>query len=194
VHDVATDRHEFGCCLGSDLTEQALGRAHQREPGQPVVHQRCPREDSNLRTWFRKPMLYPLSYEGRDASYLATKLRDGAPACGRERTCGRSVPENDSSGPQWGRSVVSGRAGFRGVGVRSSRSCGYLFGVGLEPPSCVQGVTISGTIHRLNGTRGTPSPSPPQSTTVQVGFRTVMATAFRGAVQRHIGPSSGESR
>jgi hypothetical protein len=24
----------------------------------------CPREDSNLRTRFRKPMLYPLSYEG----------------------------------------------------------------------------------------------------------------------------------
>jgi hypothetical protein len=24
----------------------------------------CPRQDSNLRTRFRKPMLYPLSYEG----------------------------------------------------------------------------------------------------------------------------------
>ena len=26
---------------------------------------RCPREESNLRTRFRKPLLYPLSYEGR---------------------------------------------------------------------------------------------------------------------------------
>jgi hypothetical protein len=25
----------------------------------------CPREESNLRTRFRKPLLYPLSYEGR---------------------------------------------------------------------------------------------------------------------------------
>jgi hypothetical protein len=24
----------------------------------------CPREESNLRTRFRKPLLYPLSYEG----------------------------------------------------------------------------------------------------------------------------------
>ena len=24
----------------------------------------CPRQDSNLRSRFRKPMLYPLSYEG----------------------------------------------------------------------------------------------------------------------------------
>ncbi len=26
-----------------------------------------PREDSNLRTRLRRPVLYPLSYEGRDA-------------------------------------------------------------------------------------------------------------------------------
>ena len=24
----------------------------------------CPRQESNLRTWLRRPMLYPLSYEG----------------------------------------------------------------------------------------------------------------------------------
>lgn len=24
----------------------------------------CPRQESNLRPWFRRPMLYPLSYEG----------------------------------------------------------------------------------------------------------------------------------
>jgi hypothetical protein len=25
---------------------------------------RCPRQESNLGTWFRKPLLYPLSYGG----------------------------------------------------------------------------------------------------------------------------------
>jgi hypothetical protein len=25
-----------------------------------------PRQDSNLRTWLRRPLLYPLSYEGRE--------------------------------------------------------------------------------------------------------------------------------
>ena len=29
-----------------------------------LVTTRCPRQGSNLRTWFRKPLLYPLSYEG----------------------------------------------------------------------------------------------------------------------------------
>jgi hypothetical protein len=27
---------------------------------------KCPRQESNLRTWFRKPLLYPLSYGGAD--------------------------------------------------------------------------------------------------------------------------------
>ncbi len=26
--------------------------------------QECPRQESNLRTWLRRPMLYPLSYGG----------------------------------------------------------------------------------------------------------------------------------
>ena len=26
----------------------------------------CPRQESNLRTWLRRPMLYPLSYEGSE--------------------------------------------------------------------------------------------------------------------------------
>ena len=30
----------------------------------PLVDRSCPRQDSNLRTWFRKPLLYPLSYGG----------------------------------------------------------------------------------------------------------------------------------
>ena len=28
-----------------------------------------PRQDSNLRTWFRKPLLYPLSYGGAGGVY-----------------------------------------------------------------------------------------------------------------------------
>jgi hypothetical protein len=28
----------------------------------------CPREDSNLCPWFRRPVLYPLSYGGSDPS------------------------------------------------------------------------------------------------------------------------------
>ncbi len=31
----------------------------------PTKSPECPREESNLRTRFRKPLLYPLSYEGR---------------------------------------------------------------------------------------------------------------------------------
>ena len=34
----------------------------------------CPRVDSNHRTWFRKPMLYPLSYEGGDGAERGAKL------------------------------------------------------------------------------------------------------------------------
>jgi hypothetical protein len=30
----------------------------------------CPRQESNLRTWLRRPMLYPLSYEGGPLSLL----------------------------------------------------------------------------------------------------------------------------
>ena len=39
------------------------------------VRNQCPREESNFRTWFRKPLLYPLSYEGM--SYKYTRIRDG---------------------------------------------------------------------------------------------------------------------
>ncbi len=35
----------------------------------------CPRHDSNMRTWFRKPLLYPLSYEG--VSLTAEDLQRG---------------------------------------------------------------------------------------------------------------------
>ena len=40
----------------------------------------CPREESDLRAWFRKPLLYPLSYGGAGARIVArTVLADPAP-------------------------------------------------------------------------------------------------------------------
>jgi uncharacterized protein YciI len=44
-------------CRGPGAWARGVGARHHR-----VVQ--CPRQDSNLRTRFRKPMLYPLSYEG----------------------------------------------------------------------------------------------------------------------------------
>ena len=46
----------------------------------------CPRQDSNLRTGFRRAVLYPRSYEGGDAGSLPCRpgfqwLRSGNPAC-----------------------------------------------------------------------------------------------------------------
>lgn len=35
-----------------------------------TTNPRCPREESNLRTRFRKPLLYPLSYEGEGRSSM----------------------------------------------------------------------------------------------------------------------------
>ena len=37
-----------------------------------------PQQDSNLRTWFRKPMLYPLSYGG-DSRFREGFLKTGSP-------------------------------------------------------------------------------------------------------------------
>ena len=46
--------------------ERVDGR-HLSESG--MCRNECPRQESNLRTRFRKPMLYPLSYEGRACAY-----------------------------------------------------------------------------------------------------------------------------
>lgn len=45
----------------------------------------CPRQDSNLRTRLRRPMLYPLSYEGVD------RRRGNLPASQGRRTGGGST-------------------------------------------------------------------------------------------------------
>jgi hypothetical protein len=41
------------------------GRIHQGHILGRDEKSGCPRQESNLRTRFRKPLLYPLSYEGR---------------------------------------------------------------------------------------------------------------------------------
>ena len=43
---------------------QRRGRKHQVKDLLSGVFAACPRQDSNLRTRLRRPMLYPLSYEG----------------------------------------------------------------------------------------------------------------------------------
>src|ERR1017187_488097 len=40
----------------------------------------CPRQESNLRTWLRRPMLYPLSYEGSSVSLLELRERTNGPS------------------------------------------------------------------------------------------------------------------
>ena len=48
------------------------------------VHARCPRRDSNARTRLRRPMLYPLSYEGGLGSMPPTARSCGSGSRGRE--------------------------------------------------------------------------------------------------------------
>ena len=43
---------------------QVGGRRDPTGAASPLSPNWCPRQDSNLRTWFRKPLLYPLSYGG----------------------------------------------------------------------------------------------------------------------------------
>ncbi len=43
-------------------------RTRVRHAESVVIAGLCPRQDSNLRTRLRRPMLYPLSYEGRDVA------------------------------------------------------------------------------------------------------------------------------
>jgi hypothetical protein len=37
----------------------------------------CPRQESNLRTRFRKPLLYPLSYGGGEIENIPSEARTG---------------------------------------------------------------------------------------------------------------------
>ena len=46
----------------------------------------CPREESNLRTRFRKPLLYPLSYEGRGPEGEARATRPEGPKAPSEKS------------------------------------------------------------------------------------------------------------
>ena len=88
----------FSCTPNSpfaptDPTVQFRGRSTTTGPlsSNPTI--RCPRQDSNLRTRFRKPMLYPLSYEG------GTSARTSAESSARKSTPSlRRVPDATASG------------------------------------------------------------------------------------------------
>jgi hypothetical protein len=47
----------------------------------------CPRQDSNLRTWLRRPVLYPLSYggAGRKCTRGPDAVSEGGDDAGRYR-------------------------------------------------------------------------------------------------------------
>ena len=45
----------------------------------------CPRQESNLRTWLRRPMLYPLSYEGGAFSLPLLRERSTLVQCAASR-------------------------------------------------------------------------------------------------------------
>ena len=60
-----------------------------------LVRLQRPRQDSNLGTRFRKPMLYPLSYEGGDG-----------PERGTKRSCDGPGPPREGSSAVLGRSIV----------------------------------------------------------------------------------------
>ncbi len=51
-----------------------------------MIRRARPRQDSNLRTRLRRPVLYPLSYEGSDPilPYIAGAVRKGAAGRGTE--------------------------------------------------------------------------------------------------------------
>ncbi len=65
-----------------DPRRPAVHRIARRRPVRSVWR---PRQDSNLRTWLRRPLLYPLSYEGEEAegtneSFVGSPSQAPAPA------------------------------------------------------------------------------------------------------------------
>ncbi len=61
---------------------ERVGRESQKKKsGQNIDRSKylilwCPRQESNLRTWIRNPMLYPLSYGGEMKRVIARKVSD----------------------------------------------------------------------------------------------------------------------
>jgi hypothetical protein len=56
----ASERSTLRHMSGVEATKRKRGAGNDS-----TISPRCPREDSNLRPWFRRPVLYPLSYGGR---------------------------------------------------------------------------------------------------------------------------------
>ncbi len=64
-------------CLGKvanarRLRSTASAAAHRQNPHHEMNRRKCPRQESNLRTRFRKPLLYPLSYGGGKPAFAGT--------------------------------------------------------------------------------------------------------------------------
>src|SRR5690606_6483206 len=77
------------------------GRDDGDDPGRSPGHRRSwrPRQDSNLRTRLRRPMLYPLSYEGGERQ---RSVRDGALRTGGGTPVGPLAGARDRPGAGFG--------------------------------------------------------------------------------------------
>src|SRR5918996_1946539 len=64
---MACDRGRVRVPRGTDAGPRATATSFigPRKGSLTWAFRSCPREESNLRTRFRKPLLYPLSYEGK---------------------------------------------------------------------------------------------------------------------------------
>ena len=63
----------------------------------PVPLRKCPRQESNLRTRFRKPLLYPLSYGGGAGVSVEPKKRASPATAGAATGEARSAQEASAS-------------------------------------------------------------------------------------------------
>src|SRR5690606_2673956 len=62
--DVFAVREGLRGVRGRALRHRLPRCASRRQRGHPAETEWYPRQDSNLRTWLRRPVLYPLSYGG----------------------------------------------------------------------------------------------------------------------------------
>jgi hypothetical protein len=86
-----------------------------------------PRQDSNLRTWFRKPLLYPLSYGGFRVSISEVVAALRARGAGGTEVGAAGGCDCDHGMPAVARvratkpwSTASSQTGRRGQGVRQA--------------------------------------------------------------------------
>src|SRR5262249_15362973 len=93
----------------------------------------CPREESNLRTRFRKPLLFPLSYGGERAGIVAEKPAGfiRVPSGSEGRSSGGEPDPRPASGPA-GDTAAGGRRADPLRGAVARTRCGRHEGDGEE--------------------------------------------------------------